>query len=65
MREEHERVLEQLRGIAAVKDAEQQGEEPGSPRMTLEWGIAYQEFVIDWCKQMERRLARETAVKEA
>jgi hypothetical protein len=63
MREVHEGVLEQLRAIAAVKDAQSDGGEPGSPRLTLEWGIAYQEFAIDWCKQMEQRLAAETAGK--
>jgi hypothetical protein len=24
--------------------------------MTLEFGIAYQEFLADWCKRAERRL---------
>jgi hypothetical protein len=25
--------------------------------MTLEFGIAYQEFLADWCRRAERRLA--------
>jgi PadR family transcriptional regulator AphA len=54
MREEHERVLERLRSMAAEKVPD---DPPGSPRLTLEWGIAYEEFMIDWCSRIERRLA--------
>jgi PadR family transcriptional regulator AphA len=52
VRETHERVAEQLRGIrpAAPED------KPPAPLMTLEFGIAYQEFLADWCKRAERRL---------
>ena len=57
MRAEHEQVLERLRAIAGVKDADPDAT-PGSPRLTLEWGIAYEKFLIDWCSQMERRLAQ-------
>jgi PadR family transcriptional regulator AphA len=54
MREEHERVLAQLEAIAAAGVAE---DEAGAPRLTLEWGMAYQRFAIDWCSEMERRRA--------
>ena len=57
MRAAHEQVLQQLEGIASDKDAD--GADPGAPRLCLEWGIAYQEFMIDWCSKMERRLAAE------
>jgi DNA-binding PadR family transcriptional regulator len=57
MRAAHEQVLQQLEGIASDKDAD--GTDPGAPRLCLEWGIAYQEFMIDWCSKMERRLAVE------
>ena len=30
------------------------------PLRTLEFGIAYQDFVIDWCSQLERELAGES-----
>jgi PadR family transcriptional regulator AphA len=60
MREEHERVLEKLRAIAAEKVPDG---EPGSPRLTLEWGIAYEEFTVEWCSKMERRLAAPAAGK--
>src|SRR4051812_9742585 len=60
MREEHERVLEQLEAIAAGGVAE---DEAGAPRLTLEWGIAYQRFAIDWCTEMEHRRAAKPAGK--
>ena len=60
MRGAHEQVLEQLRGIRG--DA--QGE-PTSPKLCLDWGIAYQQFMIDWCSRMERELAGEPARKAA
>jgi PadR family transcriptional regulator, regulatory protein AphA len=57
MRAAHEQILQQLEGIASDKDAD--GADQGAPRLCLEWGIAYQEFMIDWCSKMERRLAAE------
>jgi hypothetical protein len=29
--------------------------------MTLDFGIAYQEFIADWCSRAERKLGREPA----
>jgi DNA-binding PadR family transcriptional regulator len=57
IRETHERIAEQLRAI------EPTGEEgkPPAPLLTLEFGIAYQEFLADWCARAERRLARKPA----
>jgi DNA-binding PadR family transcriptional regulator len=55
MRAAHERVLEQLKAVELDHDGEE-AEEP-APLLCLEWGIAYQEFMIDWCSKMERRLA--------
>jgi PadR family transcriptional regulator, regulatory protein AphA len=53
VRDTHERIAEQLRVIrpAAAED------KPPAPLMTLEFGIAYQEFLADWCERAERRLA--------
>jgi len=57
MREEHERAGEQLRAIhpGAAAAAADRGE--GMPLRVLEFGIAYQDFVADWCKRMESREA--------
>jgi DNA-binding PadR family transcriptional regulator len=56
-RERHEVVAAELRRIESASPAA----EDSSPYMTLEFGIAYQEFVADWCRQAERRLAGEPA----
>jgi PadR family transcriptional regulator, regulatory protein AphA len=57
--ETHERVAEQLRAIEPEPD----GGKPPAPLMTLEFGIAYQEFLAGWCAEAERRLTR-TAAKQ-
>jgi PadR family transcriptional regulator AphA len=59
MREMHERIAEQLRGIRPESDHEK----PPAPLLTLEFGIAYQEFLADWCAEAERRLARKPVKK--
>jgi PadR family transcriptional regulator AphA len=57
MRAAHEQVLEQLKAVEPDRDA---GDgDPPAPLLCLEWGIAYQEFMIDWCSKAERRLAAE------
>ena len=55
VRETHERVAEQLRAI----EPEAPEGKPPAPLMTLEFGIAYQEFLAGWCAEAERRLTRE------
>ena len=55
MRAEHLRVGERLRVIEAT------GAPSGAPGSVLEFGIAYQEFVVDWCARLERELSSETA----
>ncbi len=52
MRERHELKLAQLK---AIESHANQG--PLGPRMTLELGIGFTEWFIDWCEQAERRLA--------
>jgi DNA-binding PadR family transcriptional regulator len=54
VRESHERVAEQLRAI----EPEPQEGKPPAPLMTLEFGIAYQEFLAGWCAEAERRLTK-------
>ncbi len=57
-RELHQGVLDELRDMepGARARAEERGKE--FPVMTLEWGIAFHEFHIDWCDRMEERLRR-------
>ncbi len=56
IRAEHERTRREMQAIRPK--AEEARAERGQefPLMTLEFGIAYQEFVIEWCSQVERRL---------
>lgn len=49
----HERIAEQLRAIEPEADEDK----PPAPLMTLEFGIAYQQFLAEWCAEAERRLA--------
>jgi DNA-binding PadR family transcriptional regulator len=57
IRETHERIAEQLR---AIEPAGEDGKPP-APLLTLEFGIAYQEFLADWCAEAERRLSHRPA----
>ena len=59
VRETHERVAEQLRAIEPRSDEDK----PPAPLLTLEFGIAYQEFLARWCAEAERRLSRAKATK--
>ena len=56
MRARQERKLKALRELEGKS-----GEFHTGPRMTLEMGIAYAQFMADWCAETERRLARETS----
>ena len=40
----------------AIEPAAAEGKPP-APLLTLEFGIAYQEFMADWCARAEERLA--------
>ena len=59
IRDTHAQIAERLR---AIEPAAQEGKPP-APLMTLEFGIAYQEFLAGWCERAEQRLAadRDTA----
>jgi PadR family transcriptional regulator, regulatory protein AphA len=59
IRAEHERVAGELRAIEP--QARAAGEERGArlPYLTLEWGIAHEEFIAGWCRNAEARLAGE------
>jgi PadR family transcriptional regulator AphA len=64
IREEHERLREQLLaiepGARAARD-ERGGEELAY--RVLEWGISLSEFFIDWCTRMEQTLAADETAK--
>jgi DNA-binding PadR family transcriptional regulator len=65
IRADHEAVRDRLREIEPGARA---ADEPKGLRMTLmtlDWGIAYQDFIIDWCSRAEQRLAAEAATAEA
>jgi DNA-binding PadR family transcriptional regulator len=55
MRARQQRKLAQLR---AIEPHARSG--PPGPRLTLELGIGFTEWFIDWCETTERRLATET-----
>jgi PadR family transcriptional regulator AphA len=57
LRERHERIADELREIepAAREAAAESGRR--LPYMTLDFGIAFQEFVADWCTRAEAELA--------
>jgi PadR family transcriptional regulator AphA len=61
IREDHERLADELRAIepGARAGAEESGNR--FPYLTLQWGIALQEFTIDWCSRLERELTAEPA----
>ena len=57
MREHHAAVAEQLRAIEPRARAARERTGERCPHLTLEWGIALEEFFVEWCSQAERRLA--------
>ena len=56
IRGEHQRVHDELTGIQPKAQAA--GDETGNrfPLLTLEFGIAYAEFITGWCERMEREI---------
>ena len=48
----HEEIAARLRAI----EPESHDGKPPAPLLTLEFGIAYQEFLANWCAEAERRL---------
>jgi PadR family transcriptional regulator AphA len=58
-RRTHEDLAAQLRAIEPQSEAGK----PPAPLMTLEFGIAYQEFLAGWCVEAERRLTRDQVKK--
>jgi len=59
IRSEHATVRGELE---AIRPAAETLEGEGNPPLSvLEWGIAYQDFVINWCSETERRIIEQTA----
>jgi len=65
LRAEHERIGEQLRAIEPGARAACERDGFRFPYLTLEWGIAYEDFQVEWCERAERRLADELATAAA
>jgi len=57
IRRTHEEIAARLRAI----EPESHDGKPPAPLLTLEFGIAYQEFLANWCADAERRLGRAPA----
>jgi PadR family transcriptional regulator AphA len=56
MRAEHEAIGEKLRSIEPAARAAAETSGNRCPYMTLEFGIAYQEFIVRYCREMESRM---------
>jgi PadR family transcriptional regulator, regulatory protein AphA len=59
IRAEHERVAEELRAIEPQARAAGEEHDVRFPYLTLEWGIAHEDFIAGWCRRMEARMAGE------
>jgi PadR family transcriptional regulator AphA len=54
LRAEHEQIRERL---VALEQLKQDVDEESMPMLVLRWGIAYQDFMIEWAERAERELA--------
>jgi PadR family transcriptional regulator, regulatory protein AphA len=54
MRAEHGRIRERLMALREVK---QEVDQDSMTMVVLRWGIAYQDFMIEWTEQAERELS--------
>jgi PadR family transcriptional regulator AphA len=57
IRAEHERVRDELRGIEPMALEKRAEEGLEMPLLVLQWGIAYQEFIVGWCERVEEELS--------
>lgn len=55
IREEHERLGDQLRSLSSGPADAATEEGKRMPREVLDFGIAYQDFIVDYCKRMEAK----------
>ena len=64
IRAEHERVRDQLRDEIKPHAAEAAAAgEKEFPLRTVEFGIAYQEFLMGWCERLEREIEEPAKTK--
>jgi PadR family transcriptional regulator, regulatory protein AphA len=63
MRAEHQRIRAEMVAIHPTADAMSDEHGRRAPLLTLEFGIAYQDFIIGWCDQLERRLTAEAPAR--
>jgi DNA-binding PadR family transcriptional regulator len=56
IRAEHERVRDELRGIEPMAVEKRTEEGIDMPLLVLRWGIAYQDFIVDWCERIEKEV---------
>ena len=54
MRAAHEEIAAKLRSI---EDATEESDQKTCPRLTLDWGIEYEDSIAESCRRMEERLA--------
>ena len=59
LRHEHARAAEELRSIRPNAEASAAEEDRGAPLRVLEFGIAYQDFMVGWLERLERELGPE------
>jgi DNA-binding PadR family transcriptional regulator len=52
----HERARNELLAVRPHAEEARAEREQDFPLRTLEFGIAYQDFVVDWCSRIEREL---------
>jgi len=60
IRAQHEGVRDQLRSMHPESEAEKPH---GFPLRTLEFGIAYNDFIASWCEGLEAELTQATAAR--
>ena len=58
MRAEHERMAAQMRAVEPAARLAAEKRDEHHPLMTLEFGLAYNDFIADWCRRLERQLAK-------
>jgi len=57
IRREHEAVREQLTDIRGGAEAAHIERGERFPLMTVDFGIAYQDFIVNWCLDTERKIS--------
>ena len=56
IREMHERARDEMRAIRPHAEEARTARDQEFPLRTLDFGLAYQDFVVDWCSRIELEL---------